>query len=342
MASNGFPPEPEREGAGTPARAVPRAEAPLIAGAGEYPPEAAERAATPTRDRYWLHVLLFLVTILSTTILGARFAYNFNNNLPPFSSEGEMYIFLRIWRDPWMLVSGLPYSLTLLAILTAHEMGHYLACLFYRVDASLPYFIPFPSFIGTFGAFIRIRAPVYTRKALFDIGIAGPVAGFLLLVPAFGAGLAMSKVIPGVANSGDITFGRPLLQWILEALIFPGVNHNYIYLHPIARAAWVGVLATALNLLPIGQLDGGHVLYALAGRLHKKVSTVFILLLIPLGFLYTAWWIWGAIFYFLGRRHFPIYDASPISPGRLRLAWATVAIFLLCFIPAPLVLTSIV
>ena len=189
---------------------------------------------------------------------------------------------------PGRLLRGLPFSLTLMTILLAHEFGHYLACVYYRVDASLPYFLPSPTLIGTFGAFIRIRSPIYSKRVLFDIGIAGPLAGFVFLLPALAIGLAFSKVIPGIAHQGSVQFGTPPVQWLLEQAIFPGVAPGDIYLHPVARAAWVGVFATALNLLPIGQLDGGHILYALVGERHKLVSKVVIALLVPLGIFF--WW----------------------------------------------------
>ena len=140
------------------------------------------------------------------------------------------------------------------------------------MDASLPYFLPSP-FLGTFGAFIRIRSPIYSKRALFDIGIAGPLAGFVFLLPALAIGLAFSKVIPGIAHQGSIHFGVPVLQWLLEHAIFPGVAAGDIYLHPVARAAWVGMFATAMNLLPIGQLDGGHILYSFFPQRHRTVSS---------------------------------------------------------------------
>ena len=168
--------------------------------------------------------------------------------------------------DPGPWLNGLAFSLTLLAILLAHEMGHYVTCMRNGLDASLPYFMPFPSLIGTLGAFIRIRSPIYSRQVLFDVGFAGPLAGFLLVLPAAIVGIACSRVVPGIAERGDLNFGTPALFWIFQHLFFPGAASADISLHPVARGAWVGVFATALNLLPIGQLDGGHILYAFRGR----------------------------------------------------------------------------
>ena len=164
----------------------------------------------------------------------------------------------------------------------AHELGHYLAAMYHRVDASLPYFMPSP-FLGTFGAFIRVRSPIYSKRVLFDIGAAGPLAGFVFLLPALSVGLAFSKVIPNIAHQGMMQFGAPGLEWLMERLIFPGVRSADIYLHPVARAAWIGMFATALNLLPIGQLDGGHILYSFFPHRHKLVSKLLCIALLPHG-----------------------------------------------------------
>lgn len=226
------------------------------------------RALPRIGERYWLHALLFLITLFSTTVVGSSLQADFDRNLP-FDVEHYLYAFVNVWSHPGIVWQGLPFSLTLLTILLAHETGHYLACLYYGVDASLPYFLPAPTLMGTFGAFIRIRSAIYSKRVLFDIGVAGPLAGFVFLLPALAVGVAFSKVIPGIVHQSNIQFGTPGLLWILQKTIFPGVPAADIYLHPVARAAWIGILATALNLLPIGQLDGGHILYALVGDRHK-------------------------------------------------------------------------
>jgi membrane-associated protease RseP (regulator of RpoE activity) len=287
------------------------------------------------RNRYWLHALLFLLTVLTTTIVGAGMQWDFARNLP-LDVEHDLETVSLLWKQPGLLWQGLPFSLTLLTILLAHEFGHYLACVHYRVDASLPYFLPAPTLTGTFGAFIRIRSALYSRRILFDIGVSGPVTGFVFLLPILAVGLAFSKVIPGIAFQGDVQFGTPALQWLLQKVIFPGVPTADIYLHPVARAAWVGILATALNLLPIGQLDGGHILYALIGDRHRLVSKAFIFLLVPLGIRY--WWVWlfwAAMLFWLGRRHPPIYDNTDLGSGRVKLGYAALVIFALCFTVAP-------
>jgi membrane-associated protease RseP (regulator of RpoE activity) len=295
---------------------------------------AFSRAFPRIHERYWLHIVLFLITLFTTTLVGSSLQADFDRNLP-FDVEQYLKAFVTVWSHPGLVWQGLPFSLTLLTILLAHESGHYLACLYYGVDASLPYFLPAPTLMGTFGAFIRIRSAIYSKRVLFDIGVAGPLAGFVFLLPALAVGVAFSKVIPGIGHQGGIQFGTPGLLWILQTVIFPGVPAVDIYLHPVARAAWIGILATALNLLPIGQLDGGHILYSLVGDKHKLLSKIFIAALVPLGFLWWPWWLWAVALFFLARRHPVIVDPSDIGKGRKYLALLSLIVFLLCFTAAP-------
>jgi Zn-dependent protease len=315
---------------------------PLTAGGGNgqgYAIPAASR-----RERYWLYGLLFALTLLTTTVVGAGMQYDFARNLP-FDIERSYTISLAqpppfslgwFWLHPADLLGGLPFSLTLMAILLAHEFGHYVAAAYHRVDASLPYFMPSP-FLGTFGAFIRVRSPIYSKRVLFDIGASGPIAGFVFLLPALSIGLAFSKVIPNIAHQGVIQFGSPGLEWLMERLIFPGVRSADICLHPVARAAWIGMFATALNLLPIGQLDGGHILYSFFPRGHRSVSKTLCIALLPMGWFWLGWLFWGLILLWLGRRHPLIYDDTALDAGRRRLGWIALGIFLLCFCYAPIV-----
>jgi len=291
--------------------------------------------ASGARERYWLYGLLFAVTVFTTTVVGAGMQSDFQRNVP-FDIERSYSQYLIFWRHPSLLIAGLPFSLTLLTILMAHELGHYVAAMYHRVDASLPYFMPSP-FLGTFGAFIRIRSPIYSKRVLFDIGAAGPLAGFLFLLPALSVGLAFSKVIPNIAHQGLMQFGAPGLERLMEQLVFPGVRSADIYLHPVARAAWIGMFATALNLLPIGQLDGGHILYAFFPRRHKLVSKLLCLVLLPMGWFWFGWLFWGVVLLFLGRRHPAIYDDAALTPGRTKLGWVALIVFLLCFTWAPIV-----
>jgi membrane-associated protease RseP (regulator of RpoE activity) len=292
---------------------------------------------TISTARWALHWLLFALTLATTTLVGAVLTHSFQTNRP-LELDQYLNVFATLQARPLLLVDGLAFSLTLMTILLAHELGHYFACRYYGIDASLPYFLPFPSPIGTLGAFIRIRSPIYTRQALFDVGIAGPLAGFVLLVPALVIGIGESKVIPGIAERGDLIFGVPAIQRFFEWIVFPGVPSADILLHPIARAAWVGTLATALNLLPIGQLDGGHILYAFTGRKHKLLSRIFVIALVPLAYFghSITWLFWAALLFFFALRHPVIYDITKLDKNRVTLGLAALAILLLTFTLAPL------
>jgi membrane-associated protease RseP (regulator of RpoE activity) len=310
----------------------------LIEAAPRYQPVPQRLPPGPPKRRLWLHALLLAMTVFTTTLVGAHMQYNFSHNLPFFDLERDLDIFTLGLRSFALFEAGLPFSLTLLAILMAHEMGHYLACVYYDVDATLPFFLPAPTpFTGTLGAFIRIRSPIYSKRILFDIGIAGPLAGFIFLVPALGAGLAFSKIIPGINHQGAIQLGTPALLWILEKTIFPGVPAADIYLHPVARAAWVGMFATALNLLPVGQLDGGHIIYALLGRSHKWITQTFLIALLPMGRFWNGWWFWAVLLFFLARKHPPVYDQTEVGFARIKLGILALAVFILCFSIAPIV-----
>ena len=317
-----------------------------------YPPTAATHSvfeAFPAdyarpRHRYWLHALLLLLTLVTTTVVGAGLAHSFAQNRP-FDFDADLDAYKRMWHDPWVLLDGLPYSVTLLVILLAHEMGHYLAARYYHVDATLPFFLPAPTLIGTFGAFIRIRSAILSKRILFDIGIGGPLAGFVTLILPMIAGVSMSKIVPGIGLRGDVVFGTPPVLRLLEWIIFPGVRASDIYLHPVARAAWVGLLATALNLLPIGQLDGGHVLYAFVGERTRILSRVFVAALAILGAvqLFTSdytmgymWLFWAVVLFFVAMRHPSIVDPNQLSPVRRWLGLAALIIFLLSFTLAPI------
>jgi membrane-associated protease RseP (regulator of RpoE activity) len=289
---------------------------------------------TISTARWALHWLLLGLTLCSTTLVGVVFADEFRSGSALKLSD-FYYVFQTLHHAPALLLSGLAYSLTLMTILLAHELGHYFACQYYGIDASLPYFLPFPSPIGTLGAFIRIRSPIYTKRALFDVGIAGPIAGFLVLLPMLAVGVALSKQVHGLPD-GDFAFGVPLIERAFELIRFPHTPSSAILLHPIARAAWVGTLATALNLLPIGQLDGGHILYAFFGRRHKALSRIFVLALIPMGFYSVSWWVWAALLFFFALRHPVIYDITPLDKNRIALGITALAILLLTFTLVPL------
>jgi len=293
------------------------------------------RAVTVPRGRWLLATLLLGVTMVTASAFGARMRFAFEHDLPAYDMDRDLDALLAAWRNPSVLAEGLPYSLTLLLVLSAHELGHYLSCRYYSIPASPPYFLPSPFFIGTFGAFIRIRGAVPDRRSLFDVGVAGPLAGFVFVVPALCIGLALSRAVPGLGGHSEMSFGTPLLMRLIEMWLFPGVAAEDISLHPVARAAWVGLLATALNLLPVGQLDGGHLVYAAAGERHRRISLAAIVLLIPMGFLYWPWWVWAAVLYLLGRRHFMVADQGGLGRRRKLVFLLAVLIFILSFIPAP-------
>ena len=285
--------------------------------------------------RFWIQAFLFALTLFTTSAVGARMARNFAQGQPVFRMESDGWAFLVPFERPAVLLDGLPFSLTLLAILLAHEFGHWGMCRRYGLDASLPYFLPAPTFIGTFGAFIRIRSLIYSRRELFDVGVAGPLAGFALIVPALYFGYAWSKIVPGVERRGDLVFGTPLIFRYFEQVLFPGVSTADICLHPVAWAAWAGAFATALNLLPIGQLDGGHILYAWFGQRQLTLSKIFIAMLIPLGFVYWPWWIWAVVLWLFGRKHPYIHDYVGLDARRKVIAILAFLIFAICFMPTP-------
>jgi membrane-associated protease RseP (regulator of RpoE activity) len=268
-----------------------------------------------------------LATFLTTAVAGALMAAE-------DSVSGELL--LRILTHPVTWADGLPYALSVLAILGAHEMGHYLACRYYRIEATLPFFLPGPNLFGTFGALIRIRAPFTTRVALFDIGVAGPLAGFVVALPVLFYGLSHSTATSEPLHAGTIVLTPCLLLEVIYPLYFDLGPNMSVQLHPAFAAAWLGLFATSLNLLPIGQLDGGHMLYAISPRAHAVVSRAGVFVLCALGLWSRGYHLilFGVLFAFLGTRHpRPLDDLTPLSAGRRWLAAVTLVIFLLCFIP---------
>lgn len=298
------------------------------------------------KPRYWLHGLLLLLTVLTTLIVGSRLEWNFLHGLPSFSADDDIFPSLRWAFQGRHLLLGIPFSLTLMLILLAHEMGHYLYCLKYRVAATPPFFIPFPTLFGTMGAFIRIRSPLPSRGVLFDIGIAGPIAGFAVAFPALLLSLGLSHVAPAGAAAPGIQFGYPLVFVLAQHLVsMIGSTHamshapmSSLYLHPMAVAAWVGMLATALNLLPGGQLDGGHIVFAVSPRAHRSISNLTILALIPMAvYFWTGWLIWAILLRISGARHPDVPLHPDIARGRRWLAIFALIMLILTFTPAPIV-----
>jgi membrane-associated protease RseP (regulator of RpoE activity) len=289
------------------------------------------------QDRRWLHLLLFILTLLSTTLIGVDWYASF---LSDFARPAAA---LATMSTPILFVHGLWYSGTILLILGAHEMGHYLACRYYQVDASLPYFLPMPLVLtGTLGAFIRIREPIPTKRMLFDIGAGGPFAGFLFAVPALFIGIAMSHIVKVPADFSGFELGEPLLfkaaSWIVWGPIPDGYSLN---LHPMAFAAWFGLLATALNLFPIGQLDGGHISYAALGRRSSAITVGSICIAVALTFFSRSWLVWTLMIVVMtgtmGPHHPRTLDEHiPLDRTRVWLALAAAVIFILCFTYNPI------
>ncbi|MEW5987844.1 MAG: site-2 protease family protein [Chloroflexota bacterium] len=275
-----------------------------------------------TRPNWVVNLVLFLVTILSTLYIGASYE-------PQFSGT-----------ELWL---GWRYSLSLLLILGAHEMGHYLAARYHQVPVTLPYFIPLPfSSIGTLGAFIMLKAPVKNRRALLDVGAAGPLAGLLVALPILLYGLSISEVGPLPPAGGYLLEGNSLLYLLIKFALFGRIlpaNGIDVTLDSVAWAGWLGLLVTGLNLLPVGQLDGGHAAYVLFGERARRFFWPVILALIALALFANAltWGVWVALLFLIGNRHAePLDDVTPLDGKRRFVAILTLVIFVLVFTPIPL------
>ena len=277
---------------------------------------------------------LFLVTVCSVFLAGA---------LDFDEQRGALFL---------NLGEGVALAVGLLSILLAHEMGHYLACRYYRVDATLPHLIPSPwipvaglaiwqplIFVGTFGAFIRIRSPIPNRRALFDIGVAGPLAGFLVCLPVLWLGVRAATVHPLAPDAGGLYFGEPLaFQWVSHLLHGSIPSGSDLVITRLGLAAWFGLLVTALNLMPIGQLDGGHVTYALLRHRARTISRVGSWVCVALIYFGPSWILWSVLVRVLGRRHpATLDDEAPVGRGRVVVGLVSLAVFALCFVPNPIV-----
>jgi membrane-associated protease RseP (regulator of RpoE activity) len=282
---------------------------------------------------------LFILTLLTCLFAGTHFAAAYAHNQAA-SLDTFFQTFPLVYHHPSLLLSGLPFAITLLTILLAHELGHFFACRHHHIHASYPFFVPAPTLIGTFGAFILIRSAIRSSRALFDVGASGPLVGFLFALPPLAYGVLHAKVIPTLSSDGnaDLIFGVPLILKAMTAIIQPNAQAADLLLHPVGRAAWVGLFATALNLLPVGQLDGGHIVRSVSPQAHRWVSLLLPLALIPFGiFLWKGWYFWAAVL--LGLRFFrmaPIYDPTPLDPDRRFGAFLTLVVFLLCFMANPI------
>ena len=314
----------------------------------------------PRPSNRLVNLVLLVLTMMSVLFAGALFAAG--NDLPGTWAEGVRFI-----------LTGWPFALSIMAILGAHEMGHYLTGRYHGIQLTLPYFIPFPlSPFGTMGAFISMKAPPKNRNHLLDVGIAGPLAGFIIAVPVLLIGLSLSTVstLPAAPSGGPVlllegnsifylgakylVFGRllpapesyqgipALIYWIRYLLAGSPMPYGGldVSLHPVAWAGWAGLLVTGLNLLPAGQLDGGHVLYVLFGRERARLLLPLLLVaMVGLGFIWSGWWLWALLLFVLGRQYAePLDQITPLSPGRRVVAILGLVLFFLVFIPVPIVL----
>jgi len=304
------------------------------------------------RERWWLHLVLFGVTLFSTVVAGSLLAGNPPIYFSPLPLFGGWWLPVPVAIDGAALLTGWPFGVALVGILAVHEGGHYFAARHHRISVTPPYFIPFPpyvSIIGTLGAFIRLRSPVTSRRALLDVGVAGPLMSFIASLPLFWWGLVESHLVAardGRSSMFLIHFlgeafwiGDSIAATLLAHLALDPGSGQAIVLHPVAFAGWLGLFVTALNLLPISQLDGGHILFAMLGRYHRPFALVFFLALLPLGFLWAGWWVWAVLVYAVGKgrvSHPPLFEGlAGLDRRRLALGGVAAAIFALCFVPIP-------
>jgi membrane-associated protease RseP (regulator of RpoE activity) len=286
-------------------------------------PEGTKRRKFP-----WVNLILFIGTILTTLLAGAL-----QENFNIFSDPG-----LIITKPLSLLKSGIPFSASLLAILLFHEFGHYIAARINNVNVSLPYFIPAPTIIGTFGAFIRSRSAFMNRRQLLDVGAAGPLAGLVISIIVLVIGINGSSVVKFPPSGDVMIFGDSLLHQALTYLIKGPLPEGLVLMqNSVAFAGWVGLLVTMFNLLPIGQLDGGHIMYALFGKHQREMAYIAMLGLLVLSFWWTGWALWLIITFILKPAHPPtLLDDVPIGWGRRTVGYLAIAAFILCFMPIPI------
>ena len=283
----------------------------------------------------WVNIFLFLATVITTLFTGAIYE---GVNL-----FGDPTL---IWKGPAAIIShGFPFSFSLLAILLFHEFGHYIAGRIHGVNMSLPYFIPAPpgiTLIGTLGAVIKSKSAFINRKQLIDVGSSGPLAGLIISIIVFGIGIYGSPLKPKPEETqGLIMVGDSLLNTFMVGLIKGQIAENQtLFFNSVAFAGWVGMLVTMLNLLPLGQLDGGHILYALVGKRQKMLANLFLVALLIMSFYWTGWAFWIIFGILLRPAHPPtMMDEVPLGSGRKAIGYLSMAVFILCFIPIPFSIT---
>ncbi|BAD85436.1 membrane-associated metallopeptidase, M50 family [Thermococcus kodakarensis KOD1] len=283
-------------------------------------------------DNPWLPWLFLVLTVLSTFFAGYYLALNYIATLEHYGLPGL--------RNPYII--ALSFSVSVMAIIGTHELGHKIAATYHGVKATMPYFIPFPNILGTLGAVIRVKSPLPTRNAAIDLGVSGPIAGFLVAVPVTVLGLKLSVLVPMSmvpSTEGGLYFGTNLLFEALQRLVLNVQGDYVIFLHPVAIAGWVGILVTFLNLIPVAQLDGGHILRAfISEKAHKMITYAAALLLVGMSYLWSGWLIWAILIIFIGSAGNPgaLDEVSPISKGRIVLALTALVIFVITATPRPL------
>jgi membrane-associated protease RseP (regulator of RpoE activity) len=295
----------------------------------------------PIFREYGVPVLLLAASILTTTANGARFMRNFLAGMPPVVRESDLWPWAWVWRHKDLYILGWPFSFTLLGILLVHEFGHYIACRVHGINATLPWILPAPTLSGTAGAVIRIRSAIPNRNALMDVGIYGPLAGYAASVIAVGVGFALSFNSVVEVPDAIVVFGRePITIRAMHALLvhwYPALpSFEHIAPHPVLVAGWIGLFITSLNLIPGGQLDGGHLLYAVSPRTHSLFTNLLPFVLFLAGAVYWVGWIlWGAILLIPAMRHPRVPAETSLSRGRLVLGFVGLILFLLTFTPTP-------
>ena len=296
------------------------------------PPVPALRPQESAWRRFGIPLLLAVVTMSSTTAVGMRYMHNFRLGAPPYSGDADILPYAWVIANLRDWATGLPFSLTLLGILLAHEFGHYFACRYFNVRATLPWLLPAPSLSGTFGAVIRLRSSIRTRAALIVIGAAGPIAGFLVAIVTVAVGISLSHY-----GSYSVMYVQPTMIVVaLHALLAPQTNLALIVPHPILTASWIGILITALNLIPAGQLDGGHIVYSISPIAHRTCSRLVIAALFVIGvFCWAGWILWAIVLMMPAMRHPRIPDPAPLTRAQSLLIPACAIIFLCCATYAP-------
>jgi membrane-associated protease RseP (regulator of RpoE activity) len=294
--------------------------------------------APPRTQRVWVQAILLALTILTTTMVGMRYMVNFQQGRFPLASDADVFPFRWVYENLSHFGLGLPFSITILTILLTHEFGHYFACRSYGVRATLPYLLPAPSLSGTAGAVIRLKSRVTSRTALVAIGVIGPIAGFIVATISTIIGLALSRQV-SVEPQKLVDFQSPLLFKILFAAFGSSFHIRLdapLLWHPILIASWIGLLITSINLLPAGQLDGGHILYALSPRVHRIATYVVIAMLFVLGIKYwLGWLIWALLLCVPGMRHPSVKETAPLARRLFLLVPVSIAILILTATPQP-------